>query len=77
MLAGILGSIDVKERDLDQKLALTERSQKMSQNNLEFVGLIEDAITHREDIRKIEVYLIIYNKTLGLDQSGSSQRYRL
>ena len=62
MLAGILGSIDVKEGDLDQKLALTKRNQKMSRDDLEFVGLINDAIAHREDIRKIEVYLIIITK---------------
>jgi hypothetical protein len=55
MLAGILESIDVKEGDLDQELTIMMRNQKMSEDDLEFVGLIRDAIGHREDIRKIEV----------------------
>ena len=55
MLAGILESIDVKEGDLDQELAIMMRNQKMSEDDLGFVGLIRDAIGHREDIRKIEV----------------------
>jgi hypothetical protein len=59
MLAGILESIDVKEGDLDQELAIMMRNQKMNEDELEFVGLIRDAIGHREDIRKIEVYHII------------------
>jgi hypothetical protein len=55
MLTGILESIDVKEEDLDQELAIMMRNQKMSEDDLEFVGLIRDAIAHRDDIRKIEV----------------------
>jgi hypothetical protein len=56
MLAGVLESIDVKEGDLDQELAIMMRNQKMSEDDLGFVGLIRDAIGHRVDIRKIEVF---------------------
>ena len=61
MLAGILESIDVKEGDLDQELAIMMRNQKMSEDDLEFVGLIRHAIGHRDDIRKIEVCHSIIN----------------
>jgi hypothetical protein len=56
MLEGVLQSIDVKEGDLDQELAIMMRSQKMNKDDLAFVGLIRDAIGHREDIRNIDVY---------------------
>jgi hypothetical protein len=73
MLAGILESIDVKEADLDQELAIMMRNQKLSEDDLGFVGLIRDAIGHREDIRKIEVCHRYNNYWIGLDQAGRSQ----
>jgi hypothetical protein len=54
MLAGILESIGVKEGDLDQELAIMMMNQKMSEDDLEFVGLIKDGChltqrRHKED----------------------------
>jgi hypothetical protein len=73
MLAGILGSIDVREKDLDNELKIMMRNRNMNKDDLEFVGLIRDAIGHRDDIKKIEVCLKINNKIIGLDQAGWSQ----
>ena len=61
MLAGVLESIDVKEGDLDQELEIILRNQKMSEDDIGLVGLIRDAIGHREDISKIEVCHSSYN----------------
>jgi hypothetical protein len=61
MLEGVLRSIDVKEEDLDQELAIMMRSQKMKKEDLDFVGHIRDSIGLREDIRNIDVYYIINN----------------
>ena len=69
MLEGVLRSIDVKEGDLDQELAIMMRSKKMNKDDLDFVGLIRDAIGYREDIRNIDVLNIIYNNLIGLDQA--------
>jgi hypothetical protein len=44
----------------------------MNEDDLKFVGLIRDAIGHRDDIKKIEVYLKIDNKFIGIDQAGRS-----
>jgi hypothetical protein len=65
-----LGSIDVVEADLDKELEIMMRNKKMNADELEFVGLIRDAIGHREDIRKIEVCQSIINKIIGMDQAG-------
>ena len=55
MLAGVLRSIDVKEEDLDQELAMMLRNKKMNEDDLKFFGLIRDAIGYREDIKNIDV----------------------
>jgi hypothetical protein len=55
MLAGVLRSIDVKEGDLDQELAMMLRNKKMKEDDLKFFGLISDAIGYREDIKNIDV----------------------
>jgi hypothetical protein len=73
MLAGILESIDVREGDLDHELTIMMRNQNMNEEDLEFVGLIRDAIGHRDDIKKIEVYLKIDNNIIGMDQAGWPQ----
>ena len=56
MLAGVLRSIDVKEGDLDQQLAIMLRNKKMNEDDLKLLGLIRDAIGYREDIKNIDVY---------------------
>jgi hypothetical protein len=72
MLAELLESIDVRESDLDQELAMFMRNQKMNEDELEFVGLIRDAIGHRKNIRHIEVCHHIHNNFIGLDPAGLS-----
>ena len=49
------------------------RIKNMSEDEIKLVGLIRDAIGHRDDIRKIEVYHIIINNLIGMDQAGQSQ----
>jgi hypothetical protein len=61
MLEGILESIDVREGDLEHELTIMMRNRNMNEDNLKFVGLIRDAIGHRDDIKKIEVKLKIDN----------------
>jgi hypothetical protein len=56
--------------DLDQELENMMRNQKMSEDDLEFVGFIRDAIGYRDDIMKIEVCHIFNNKIIGMDQAG-------
>jgi hypothetical protein len=46
MLAGVLRSINVKEGDLDQELAIIMRRHKMNKDDHEFVSLIRDAIEY-------------------------------
>ena len=58
------------EADLDKELEIMMRNKKMNEEELEFVGLIRDAIGHRDDIRKIEVHFSIINKFIGMDQAG-------
>jgi hypothetical protein len=70
MLEEVLRSIDVKEEDLDQELAVMMRNKKMNEDDLKFVSLIRDAVGHREDIKSIDVYDIINNDLIGLDQAG-------
>jgi hypothetical protein len=70
MLAGVLRSIDVKEGDLDQELTIILRNKKMNEDDFKFVGLIRDAIGHREDIKNIDVYFYINNNLKGINQAG-------
>jgi hypothetical protein len=70
MLTRVLRSIDVKEEDLDQELAIMMRSQKMNEDDLKFVSVIKEAIEYREDIRNIAVYFIVNNNLIGMDQGG-------
>ena len=58
------------EADLDKELEIMMRNKKMNEDELEFVGLIRDAIGHREDIRKIEVHQSIIDNIIGMDQAG-------
>jgi hypothetical protein len=73
MLAKVLESIDVREGDLDHELTIMMRNRNMNEDDLEFVGLIRDAIGHRDDIKKIEVNLKINDNIIGMDQAGWSQ----
>jgi hypothetical protein len=70
MLEKVLRSIDVKEEDLDQELAVMMRNKKMNEDDLKFVSLIRDAIGNREDIKTIDVFDIINNDLIALDQVG-------
>ena len=69
-LQGVLRSINVKEEDLDQELAIMMRSQKMNEDDLKLVSVIKNAIGYREDIRNIDVYFIFNNNLIGMDQAG-------
>jgi len=60
----------VKQEDLDQELAIMMRNKKMNEDDLKFVGLIRDAIEHREGMRTIDVYHIINSNLIGLDPAG-------
>jgi hypothetical protein len=59
----------VAEADLDRELAIMMRNKKMNEDELGFVGLIREAIGHREYIRKIEVYNSIIENIIGMDQA--------
>jgi hypothetical protein len=70
MLVEVLTSIDVKEEDLDQELAIMMRNKMMDEDNIKYLALIKDAIGYREDIRNIDVYFYINNYLIGKDQAG-------
>lgn len=50
-----------------------EMNQNMSEDDKGYVGLINEAIEHIDNIRKIEVLLIINKNLIGLDLPGCTQ----
>jgi hypothetical protein len=73
MLVEVLTSIDVKEEDLDQELAIMMRNKMMDEDNIKYLALIKDAIGYRENMRNIDViYFNINNYLIGKDQAGES-----
>jgi hypothetical protein len=74
MLVEVLSSIDVKEEDLDQELAIMMRNKIMDEDNIKYLALIKDAIGYRENIRNIDViYFNINSYLIGKNQAGESK----